>query len=101
MIKKSTKSSAEVHVDFKIRLIPKSSKNEIMGKEGDTYKVKVTSPPIDGKANRALISLLTKRLGIPKRNIEIIAGEISRIKRIRVYGIIKEDFIRLMDGPYT
>ena len=98
MMKKVTKSSTEVHVDFKIRLIPKSSKNEIVGKDGDTYRVKVTSPPIDGKANRALISLLSKKLGISKGNIEIVSGVSSRIKRIRVYGILMEDVIGLMDG---
>ena len=98
MIKKGAKSSAEVHVDFKIRLIPKSSKNEIVGKEDDTYKVKVTSPPVDGKANRALISLLSKKLGISKGSIEIVTGVNSRIKRIRVYGILKKDVIGLMDG---
>ena len=87
-----------IKTDIKIKLLPKSSKNKVVGKEGDTYKVKVTAPPVDGKANRALISLLSKRLGIPKRNIEIIAGESSRLKRIRVYGLLKEDVIGLMDG---
>ena len=87
----------EVHVDLKIRVIPKSSKNEIVGKEGDTYKVKVTSPPVDGKANRALISLLSEKLGIPKGSIEIVAGVTSRMKRVRVYGISLEDVAGLMD----
>ncbi|MFC1531978.1 DUF167 domain-containing protein [Thermodesulfobacteriota bacterium] len=83
---------------IKIKLLPGSSKNQIVGKEGDVYKVKVTSPPVDGKANRALISLLAKQLGIPKGSIEIKAGKSSRIKLVRVNRLSKVDIYRLLDG---
>ena len=77
--------------------MPRSSKSQIMGKEGELYKVKVNSPPVDGEANKELISLLSKKLGQPKGNIEIIAGKTSRIKVVRLLGIDEKSVSRLMD----
>jgi uncharacterized protein (TIGR00251 family) len=94
---KSMKGSVQIKTDIKVKLIPGSSKNQVAGKEGNLYRVKVTAPPIDGRANRALISLLSKKLGRPKGSIEIISGESSKIKRIRVYGLSGEDFNNLLE----
>ena len=69
---------------IKVKLIPRSSKNQIIGKDGDVLKVKVTSPPVEGLANKALIELLAKRLGIPKGRINIISGKSSRLKSLRI-----------------
>lgn len=66
--------------------------------EGEFYKVKVNSPPVDGEANKELISLIAKRLKIPKSNIEIIAGKASRMKVLRVSGIDEESVSRLMQA---
>jgi uncharacterized protein len=83
--------------DIKIKLLPRSSKSQIMGKEGDVYRVKVNSPPVDGEANKELISLLSKKLRQPKSNFEIIAGKTSRIKIVRVQGIDKASVAELME----
>ena len=96
-----TKDSANVeriYTDIKIKVLPRSSKNQIVGKEGDFYRVKVTSAPVDGKANRSIISLFSKRLGRPKRDIEIIAGKSSRIKLVRINGLTRNDIARLIPG---
>ncbi len=85
----------DVESAIKVKLLPRSSRNQFLGKEGDVYRISVTDPPVDGKANRALISLLSKKLEVPKRNIEIVSGKRSRIKRIRVYGL-SEDVINNM-----
>jgi uncharacterized protein (TIGR00251 family) len=65
---------------LKVYLQPKSSKNEVVGPYRDGIKVKVTAPPIDGKANEALIRFLAKKFGIPPSCIEIIKGLHSREK---------------------
>lgn len=83
--------------EFNVRIIPRSSRNEIAGIEGDLYRIKVTSPPIDGKANKALITFLSKKLKTPKKNIEIISGEKSRNKRLRINNISDDEISRLMD----
>jgi uncharacterized protein len=82
---------------IKIKLLPRSSKSQIMGKEGDVYKVKVNSPPVDGEANKELISLLSKRLKQPKSSFEIIAGKTSRLKTVRILGIDEVSVSSLME----
>jgi len=82
---------------IKIKLLPRSSKSQIMGKEGDVYKVKVNSPPVDGEANKELISLLSKRLKQPKSSFEIITGKTSRMKTVRILGIDEASVFSLME----
>lgn len=69
---------------LKIYLQPKSSKNEIVGPYRDGVKVKVTAPPVEGKANEALIRFLAKELKIPLAHIEILKGHHSRKKTLKV-----------------
>lgn len=69
---------------FKIYLQPKSSKNEIVGPYRDGVKIKVTSPPVGGKANETLIRFLAQQLRIPTSSIEIIKGHHSREKVLRI-----------------
>ena len=76
---------------FKVKLLPRSSMNKIVGFEGDILKVKVKSAPVDGLANKDLILLLSKRLRVAKERIEIISGRKSRLKTVRVHGIEKND----------
>ena len=90
-------SRDRIWTDIKLKLIPRSSRNEILGKKGDFFRVKVTSPPIEGRANQALIELLSKSFNVPKRDIDIISGERSRIKQIRVHGLSFEDITSLLD----
>jgi uncharacterized protein (TIGR00251 family) len=78
---------------LKVYLQPKSSKNEIVGPYRDGIKVKVTAPPIEGKANEALIRLLTKELGISPSCIEIIKGHHSREKTLRISGMVDRELM--------
>jgi len=71
---------------LKIYLQPRSSKNEIVGPYRDGIKVKVTAPPIEGKANEALIRFLAKEFGISASCIEMIKGRHSREKTLRILG---------------
>ncbi len=84
----------DIETVIKIKLIPRSSRNEIIGKENDVIKVKLTAPPVEGKANKALVQFLAKKLGKPKRDVEIVSGEHSRLKSIRVYGLSIEEVMR-------
>ena len=62
---------------IKIKIIPNSSKNDIII-EDEFIKVKVTAQPVENKANKALIEFLSKLLKIPKTCIEIVKGETSK-----------------------
>jgi hypothetical protein len=67
-----------------VRVQPKSSKNVIVGLHGEALKVKLNAPPVEGKANKALIQLVAKLLGCPKSDVEILSGQASRSKRLLV-----------------
>ena len=73
-------------VIFKIKVQPGAAKNEIVGVQGDALKIKIDAPPIKGKANKALIDFLVKKLSVKKSEVEITSGHRSRIKKIKVIG---------------
>ena len=66
---------------IRIRIVPNSSRNEIILEE-EFIKVKVTAQPIENKANKALIEILSKQFKLPKTSIQIIKGETSKDKTI-------------------
>jgi uncharacterized protein (TIGR00251 family) len=70
-----------------IRVVPGSSKNKVVASEGGILRVKLTAPPVEGRANQALIAFLAKRLRVPKGKVTIVSGPFSRVKRVRVEGI--------------
>ena len=82
-----------------VRVTPRASKNEVIGFFGDAVKIKLTAPPVEGKANRALVEFLSDRLDIPVRRIELLAGETGRNKRVSVGGLSADEVCRrLMPG---
>lgn len=66
-----------------IRVSPNASKNEIIISD-DTIKLKITTQPLEGKANKAVIELLSKQLKVPKSNFEIVKGQTSKDKTILI-----------------
>ena len=73
-----------------VRVIPRSSRSEIVGEHDGTVKVRLTSPPVDGAANAELIKLFAKKLGVAKSSIAITSGETARTKQLRVDGVSAE-----------
>ncbi len=73
-----------------VRVIPRSSKNSLAWEQGK-LKVRLTSPPIDGAANEALVALLAEELGLPKRQITIVRGASGRQKTVEITGVTLED----------
>jgi uncharacterized protein (TIGR00251 family) len=69
---------------IKVYLQPKSSKNEVVGAYREGIKVKVTAPPIEGKANQALIQFLALKLDVSPSKIEILRGHHSREKILKI-----------------
>jgi len=66
--------------------------------EGDdrVWKLKVTSPPVEGKANKAVREYLAKSLGIAKGRVEIISGEKAKLKSVRIEGLEQETVERIL-----
>ena len=74
-------------VTFTVRVVPRARKNEIVGIHGDALRIRLTAPPVEGRANEALIAFLAKRLGVRKSQVEIVVGATSRRKMIRIIGL--------------
>jgi hypothetical protein len=81
-----------------VRVIPRSPKSAITGWRGEALLVRLNAPPVDGAANDALIELLAKAFGRPRRDVSLVAGEKSRDKRVAIEGLSDADFkARLSD----
>jgi uncharacterized protein len=74
-------------VTFEVRVTPRASRAAVTGVHGGALKLSLTSPPVDGAANEALIALLSLRLGVPKRAVRIMRGEHHRHKTVSVEGV--------------
>ena len=72
-----------------VRAMPRASKNEIQGLHGDALKVRLQAPPVEGKANQALIRFLSDALSIPRSQLSIASGETGRNKAVLITGITK------------
>jgi uncharacterized protein (TIGR00251 family) len=73
--------------EIKVRLRPRGKGDELLGMEGGVLRARVSAPPVDGKANRALCRLIAKRAGVAPSRVSIVRGERSRDKVVRVEGL--------------
>jgi len=74
-------------VTFAVRAVLRARRNEVAGVEGDALKVRLTAPPVEGKANEALTRFLADALGVRRADVSIVAGQRARHKVIRVEGL--------------
>jgi uncharacterized protein (TIGR00251 family) len=82
-------------VSFNVRVVPRSSKSEIVGEHYRALKVKLTAPPVEGAANAELVKVLAKHFGVSRSDIQIVAGATSKNKRISIDNLSQSDFERL------
>lgn len=70
-------------IAFNVRVVPRADRSQVIGWTGaGELKVRVTAPPVDESANRELLRLLARSLGVRRRDIDIISGPHSRTKRL-------------------
>lgn len=67
-----------------VHLQPKASRDEFAGLHGERLKIRLTAPPVEGKANAHLLAFLGKAFGVPKSAVVLESGELNRQKRIRI-----------------
>ncbi|OHB89433.1 MAG: YggU family protein [Planctomycetes bacterium RIFCSPHIGHO2_02_FULL_40_12] len=79
-----------------VKIQPNSSKDRVIGEYADRIKIAVTVAPEKGKANKAVIKVFSKWLGVKSSDIQIISGETSRDKEVFVRNITEEDLYRLI-----
>ena len=73
--------------DLTVRLQPRARRDEIVGERDGIVVIRVSAPPVDGKANAALCRLIAKRAGVAPSRVEIVRGHTAREKVVRVEGI--------------
>jgi len=88
-------------VRFAVHVQPRASRSEITGLHGESMKVRLEAPPVEGAANAALIELLADALGVSRRNVQIVGGQRSRSKVVEVVGIGAESVRRLVTSGET
>ena len=74
---------------FNIKVHPRARKNAITGAIGDALKLSVTAPPVEGKANHAVIEFFADLFAIPRSSVTIASGETSRNKVVLIAGVSK------------
>jgi uncharacterized protein (TIGR00251 family) len=79
-----------------VRIQPRASKDEIVGEYNGALKIKLTAPPVEGEANKRCIEFLSKRFKIAKSCLEIIKGEKSKDKMIKIIGLGKADVVEIL-----
>ncbi len=65
---------------------PGAKRSEFAGRHGERIKLRLAAPPVEGKANAALIEFLAGYFGVPRRNVTIVSGVKSRAKRVAIEG---------------
>jgi len=76
---------------LKLKVLPRSSRCEIVGPHGDFLKIKVTAPPLEGRANEEIIEFLAATLGIKKGQVNIVSGHASRHKTVAITGCNRQE----------
>lgn len=85
-------------VELDLQVVPRASRTRIAGVQGDRLKIQLSSPPVDGAANQALIALLAETFGVKRGAVSIQSGETSKKKRVRIEGVGAEALARLELG---
>jgi uncharacterized protein (TIGR00251 family) len=89
--------SVDGGVILSLHVQPRASKNEIVGVVEGALKLRLTSPPVEGAANKLCCEFIAKVCGTPKRDVTIVSGEKSRHKRLLVAGMEKSDVLMALE----
>jgi uncharacterized protein len=82
--------------EIRVRLQPRAKRNEVVGERAGAVVVRVTAPPVDGRANAALCELIAERAGVPKSDVTVVHGASSRDKLVRVDGLSEAQLRRAL-----
>ena len=84
-----------------LHIQPGAKKTEVTGLHGDALKIRLAAPPVDGKANAALIGFVADRLGVAKSAVSLKSGQTSRRKVLEITAAPEDTAQRLMQGTET
>ena len=70
-----------------VKAVPRAAKSEIAGVDDEWLRVRIKAPPVDGKANEALVKFFAEFFSLPKGAVSIISGDTARLKRVKISGV--------------
>ena len=76
----------EDEVVFKVQVVPRSSRSEVVGEHNGSLRIKITAPPVDGAANEELIRVLAKTFNVSRSAVRIVSGQTGKVKQISIKG---------------
>jgi len=85
------KAAAQPQATLSVRVQPRASRNEVAGLVGETLKIRLTAPPVEGEANDACLAFLAKLLDLAPSRLAIIQGDRSRNKVVRITGLTQDE----------
>ena len=88
----------QLAASIKVKVHPQASTNQVVGYRGEVLHLRVTAPPVEGRANAAVVSLLAGVLGVAKSRVRIIRGHGSRDKVVAVESLTVEEVRHLTSG---
>jgi len=83
-------------ISFQVRVQPHASKDEVTGEMGGAMKVRLRAPAMEGRANEALVEFLAELLKTSRSAVSILSGERSRVKRIEIRGVTRQQVLSLL-----
>ncbi len=84
------------HATVAVRVTTRSNRTEVLGVEDGVIQIRVAQPPVDGKANAAVVTCLARTLGVAPTRLVIVSGQASRDKRVQVAGRSCTDIVRAL-----
>lgn len=81
-----------------VHLQPGARRDAVCGEHGGRLKIAIAAPPLEGRANEALVEWLADRLGLPRRQVRLVSGQRSRDKTLRAAGVGAGEVVRRLAG---
>jgi len=81
-----------------VHVVPRARTTDVAGRHGDTLKIRIAAPPVDGAANEELVRFLAKRLAVPRSAVTIAAGLTGRRKTVKISGVETADALRTLEA---
>jgi hypothetical protein len=88
---------AEPSTRLRLRVSPGARRTELVGRHGDAWKVRVSAPAEDGRANEAVLRLLAEQVGLPRRAVSLFSGHSAREKVVQVDGLDRAESERRLE----
>jgi len=85
-------------VTFAVRVHPRAKRDALTGTHGDALKLSLTAPPVEGRANEAVVGFFARLLRLPRSSITIQAGQASRNKVVRISGVSAAELTQRLEA---